>query len=93
VNLWAAGRTSPGIFNVGTGTSRSFNDAARAVIAWHGGKGGIEYIPFPADLRSAYQAFTEADLTALRAAGYDGAFTSLEDGVRLTLDAGAKVAA
>jgi ADP-L-glycero-D-manno-heptose 6-epimerase len=92
VNLWAAGRTSPGIFNVGTGASRSFNDAARAVIAWHG-KGEIEYIPFPADLRSAYQAFTEADLTALRAAGYDGAFTSLEDGVRLTLDAGAKVAA
>jgi ADP-L-glycero-D-manno-heptose 6-epimerase len=92
VNLWAAGRTSPGLFNVGTGQSRSFNDAARAVIAWHG-KGEIEYIPFPDDLRSAYQAFTEADLTTLRAAGYDGAFTSLEDGVRLTLGAGAGAAA
>lgn len=92
VNLWAAGRTAPGIFNVGTGKSRSFNDVARAVIAWHG-KGEIEYIPFPDDLRSAYQAFTEADLTTLRAAGYDGAFTSLEDGVRLTLDAGAAAAA
>lgn len=92
VNLWAATRAAPGIFNVGTGASRSFNDAARAVIAWQG-KGAIEYIPFPDDLKAAYQAFTEADLTALRAAGYDGAFTSLEDGVRLTLDAGARAAA
>ena len=62
------------------------------MIAWHG-KGEITYIPFPPDLRDAYQAFTEADLTALRAAGYDGAFTSLEDGVRLTLDAGAQAPA
>ena len=45
-----------GIYNVGTGTSRSFNDIASAVIDWHG-RGTIEYFPMPDDLKSAYQAF------------------------------------
>ncbi len=93
VNLWAAGRSGVGVFNVGTGGSRSFNDAARAVIAWHGGRHLIEYIPFPDDLRAAYQAFTEADLTALRAAGYAEPFVALEDGVKQTLDARAQASA
>ena len=74
-----------GIFNLGTGHSRSFNDLARAVIAWHG-KGTIEYIPFPKELIDHYQAFTEADLGALRALGYDRPFLALEEGVRKYLD-------
>jgi ADP-L-glycero-D-manno-heptose 6-epimerase len=93
VNIWAAnGGSQSGVFNVGSGRSRSFNEVARAVIAWHG-RGSIEYIPFPDDLRDAYQAFSEADLSALRAAGYRDEFTGVEDGVRLTLDANAQAAA
>jgi ADP-L-glycero-D-manno-heptose 6-epimerase len=89
-NLWAAnGAGTSGIFNIGTGESRSFNDVARAVIAWHG-RGEIEYFPMPDDLKPAYQAFTEADLGRLREAGCDLVFTSVEDGVRRTLDAAAQ---
>jgi ADP-L-glycero-D-manno-heptose 6-epimerase len=87
VNLWAAnGACLPGIYNVGTGEARSFNDIARAVIAWHG-RGEIEYIPMPGDLKQAYQAFTQAELTALRAAGYDDGFAPIEIGIKRTLDA------
>ncbi|MGH8469149.1 MAG: ADP-glyceromanno-heptose 6-epimerase [Gammaproteobacteria bacterium] len=74
-----------GIFNLGSGRGRSFNELARAVIAWHG-KGAIEYIPFPKELINHYQAFTEADLGALRALGYDRPFLALEEGVRKYLD-------
>jgi len=85
-NLWFAGHPKvSGIFNLGTGQSRSFNDVARAVIDWHG-RGSIEYIPFPQHLRGRYQSFTEADLDALRESGFDGRFRSVEDGVRDYLD-------
>ena len=59
---------------------------ARQVIAWHG-RGRIEYIPFPQDLTAAYQAFTEADIARLRAAGYAREFAPIEIGVRATLEA------
>jgi ADP-L-glycero-D-manno-heptose 6-epimerase len=90
VNLWAAnGAGVSGIYNIGTGASRSFNDIARAVIEWHG-RGTIEYFPMPDDLKPAYQAFTEADLGHLREAGYAQTFAPVEDGVRRTLDAEAQ---
>lgn len=93
VNLWALENPSvSGIFNLGTGKSHSFNDMARAVIAWHG-KGSIDYIPMPDDLVNSYQAFTEADLVRLRGAGYEGEFVEPDEGVRLTLDALAQRAA
>ncbi|UCC55462.1 MAG: ADP-glyceromanno-heptose 6-epimerase [Gammaproteobacteria bacterium] len=81
VNLWFMDNPDKsGIFNVGTGRSRSFNDVANAVISWHG-KGSIEYIPFPDNLRGHYQGRTEADISALRAAGYDKPFLSVEEGI------------
>ncbi len=81
VNLWFLEHPEiSGIFNLGTGRSQSFNDVARAVIAWHG-HGEIEYIPFPEPLRGRYQSFTQADISALRAAGYDAAFKTVEQGV------------
>jgi len=81
INLFfAEGKTQQGIFNVGTGTSRSFNDIARTLIALLG-RGQIEYIPFPESLRGKYQSFTESDISRLRAAGYDRPFTSLEQGI------------
>jgi ADP-L-glycero-D-manno-heptose 6-epimerase len=80
-NLWFwRQRGKSGIFNIGTGHSQSFNDVARAVIKSHG-RGEIEYIPFPNNLRGSYQSFTEADISSLRAVGYDHPFKSVEQGV------------
>jgi ADP-L-glycero-D-manno-heptose 6-epimerase len=75
-----------GIFNVGTGASATFNEVAKALIAWHG-KGAIRYIPFPDELKSRYQSFTEADITALRQAGYSRPFRDVRKGVKDYLDA------
>jgi len=87
VNLFFAdGPPKRAIVNVGTGRARSFNDVARALIARLGG-GRIEYVPFPAALAGKYQSFTEADLTALRAAGYDRPFRSIEEGIDRLLEA------
>ena len=77
--LWAHPAVS-GVYNLGTGRSQTFNDVARAVIAFHG-RGEIEYIPFPEMLKGRYQSYTEADMSALRAAGYDSPFAAVEQGV------------
>lgn len=83
VNLWLLDNPKvSGIFNVGTGRAQTFNDVAHAAINWHkGGGGGIDYIAFPDHLKGRYQSFTEADLTALRAAGYERPFMPVEIGV------------
>jgi ADP-L-glycero-D-manno-heptose 6-epimerase len=70
-----------GLFNVGSGRARSFKDLAEAVFAAAGEAPRIEYVEMPEAIRARYQYFTEADLTRLRAAGYDGQFTPLEDGI------------
>ncbi len=81
VNLWFLEHPErSGIFNLGTGRSQSFNEIARAVIEFHG-RGEIEYIPFPEQLRGRYQSFTEADISALRAAGYSEPFRDVRQGV------------
>ena len=71
-----------GLFNVGTGEARSFADLARALFAAVGQPENIRYVPTPEAIRDKYQYFTQARLDRLRAAGYAGAFTSLEEGVR-----------
>ena len=87
VNLvLAEGPARRGIFNVGTGQARSFNDVARTIIAKLGA-GEIEYLRIPEQLASRYQSFTQADLSTLRAAGYGDQFTSLEDGIARSIDA------
>ena len=87
VNLWFYERDKvSGIFNVGTGSSATFNEVAKAIIAWHG-RGAIRYIPFPDELRSRYQSFTEADITALRTAGYSRPFRDVRTGIKDYLDA------
>lgn len=86
VNLWLYEHPAiSGIFNVGTGTSASFNELAAAVIAWHG-RGVIQYVDFPEQLKASYQSFTEADIGALRAAGYQAPFLDVEAGVRAYFD-------
>ena len=81
-----------GIFNVGTGTSTSFNELARLVLASGGGGGAIDYVPMPSAVREGYQSYTCADLSALRRAGYEAPFQPV--GVKVPeylrqLDAGA----
>ena len=81
VNLWFLEHADrSGIVNVGTGRSASFNEVANALIA-QGGRGTIRYIPFPEELRGHYQSFTEADIRALRAAGYARDFLDVDAGI------------
>ena len=84
-----------GIFNVGTGRAESFNEVARATVnALRRAKGEsemtleqmksaglIEYVPFPPQLVGKYQSFTQADMSALRGAGYRAPFPTVEQGV------------
>ena len=71
-----------GVYNLGTGQARSFADLARATLAAAGrGEDAIEYAPMPPAIRDRYQYFTQADMSRLRAAGYDAPFTPLEEGV------------
>jgi ADP-L-glycero-D-manno-heptose 6-epimerase len=71
-----------GIFNIGSGEARTWNDLARAVFAALGREARIEYIEMPESIREKYQYFTQADIRKLRGAGYAAPVTSLEDAVR-----------
>ncbi len=81
VNLaLAEGPVRNGIFNVGTGHARSFNDVARTIIAQLGA-GTIDYVEFPESLAGKYQSFTQADISGLRNARYEESFSTLESGI------------
>jgi ADP-L-glycero-D-manno-heptose 6-epimerase len=100
VNLFFAGQPTSGIYNVGTGSAQPFNDVALTVVnalRAHGGEaplslaeavaqGRIEYVPFPEALRGKYQAYTQADLTRLRAAGCTQPMASVEQGAASYVD-------
>lgn len=81
VNLWAWQNQIRGIYNVGTGQNAPFNAVAKSVIGWTG-RGKIEYIPFPEKLLKAYQHETQAEMAALRDAGYDQPFHTVEAGIQ-----------
>lgn len=86
VNLWFLDNPkTSGIFNVGTGQSQTFNDVANAVLAWHE-TGRLEYVPFPDHLKNVYQSYTQADISRLRQAGYEGAFHDVQQGVQKYFD-------
>lgn len=74
-------RQHSGIYNLGTGASRSFLDLAKAVFAALELPEDIGFIDTPADIRDKYQYFTEAKMGKLRDAGYEAPFTTLEEGV------------
>ena len=84
-----------GIFNLGTGRAQTFNELAAATVnacrALSGqprlelaemvAQGLVEYVPFPDALKGKYQSFTQADLSALRGAGYEAPFATVDEGV------------
>ena len=70
-----------GIYNLGSGTARSFEDMARQVFAAAGKTAQIEYTPMPPAIRDKYQYFTEAKMHRLAAAGYERPLTGLEEGI------------
>ncbi|MEW6009362.1 MAG: ADP-glyceromanno-heptose 6-epimerase [Candidatus Omnitrophota bacterium] len=71
-----------GIFNVGTGKARSWNDLANALFKALDLKPDIEYFDMPPNLIDKYQYFTQADINKLRKTGFDCEFTSLEDAIK-----------
>jgi len=87
-NLWAAFKNKEsGIFNVGTGRCRSFNELAEVLLNYHGlGKEHIEYIDFPENLLGSYQNYTQASLTNIKSAGFKIEYKPIEVGIPHYLD-------
>jgi ADP-L-glycero-D-manno-heptose 6-epimerase len=82
VMRWLVDRNDvSGIFNVGTGTARSFRDLVTALFRALGREPNIVYFDMPEAIRDRYQYFTRANMERLRQAGYDRQFTPLEAGV------------
>jgi ADP-L-glycero-D-manno-heptose 6-epimerase len=78
----AATPSAHGIFNIGSGEAHSWNEVARALFAALGRPPRIEYVEMPEAIRAQYQYFTQADISKLRAAGYDRPVTPLDEAVR-----------
>jgi ADP-L-glycero-D-manno-heptose 6-epimerase len=75
-------RKNSGLYNLGTGQARSWNDLAGAIFKALQLPTHIQYVPIPEDIRDTYQYFTEANMQKLRAIGYSNDFTSIEEGVK-----------
>ena len=75
------GTAKSGLYNLGTGIARSFQDLAIASFRGLDLEPNIVFIDMPIDIRDKYQYFTEAGMQKLRNAGYDKPFYSLEAGV------------
>ncbi len=74
-------RKNAGIYNLGSGKSRTFVDLAKSVFKALNQEPDIEFIDTPVDIRGKYQYFTEADMTKLKGIGYSQPFFELESGV------------
>ena len=70
-----------GVFNLGTGNARTFNDLAAAIFSALKTEPKVQFVPTPEQFRKSYQYFTEADLTKLRSIGCDYKFSTLEESV------------
>ena len=75
-------REKKGIFNVGTGKARSWNDLAKAMFSAAGKAPQIEYIEMPETLRDKYQYFTQADISKLQESGCAHKCMELEESVK-----------
>lgn len=74
-------RKNSGLYNLGSGKARTFNDLIGAIFKALNKPAQITYIDTPIDIRDKYQYFTEAKMDKLKAIGYDKPFSNLEDGV------------
>jgi ADP-L-glycero-D-manno-heptose 6-epimerase len=74
--------SAAGLFNIGSGTARTWLDLARALFAAMGREPSIEFFDMPESIRHQYQYHTCADISKLRATGYEKPTTTLEDAVR-----------
>jgi ADP-L-glycero-D-manno-heptose 6-epimerase len=82
VMMWLLATPSvSGLFNVGTGTARSFKDLMLSAYAALGATPNISYVEMPQSIRGSYQYFTQSDIDRLQRAGYNGGFTALEAAV------------
>jgi len=70
-----------GLFNVGTGNARSYLHLAEAVCRAANVPERVEFVDMPGALKGQYQSFTQATTDRLRAAGFAGQFTVLEEGI------------
>ncbi|HEV2318200.1 MAG TPA: ADP-glyceromanno-heptose 6-epimerase [Verrucomicrobiae bacterium] len=77
----AGNKKAAGLFNIGSGSARTWIDLANSVFAALGKKPFIEFIEMPDAIRDKYQYFTQADISKLRATGYRRKVTPLEDAV------------
>lgn len=75
-------RKNSGIYNLGSGKARTFLDLVKNTFSAMGKNESIEFVDTPADIRDKYQYFTEADMSKLRAIGYEKPFLTLEEGVK-----------
>ncbi|MEY4987186.1 MAG: ADP-glyceromanno-heptose 6-epimerase [Bacteroidota bacterium] len=75
-------RKNSGIYNLGTGIARSFNDLGKSTFEAMGKAIDITYIDTPVDIRDKYQYFTEANMNKLISIGYKKPFSTLEAGVK-----------
>ncbi|WP_035582434.1 ADP-glyceromanno-heptose 6-epimerase [Halomonas sp. TG39a] len=86
VNLWFLDHPDKsGIFNLGTGGAEPFKAIGEAVIDFYG-KGEIDYIAFPEELKGRYQSYTRADIGQLRESGCDVEFKTVAQGVKAYLE-------
>ncbi len=74
-------RKDSGIYNLGSGTARSFLDLTKSVFKALNIKENISFIDTPEDIRDKYQYYTQADMSKLRSIGYSKEFSTLENGV------------
>ena len=75
-------RKDSGIYNLGTGTARTFLDLVTSTFNALKISPNISFIDTPEDIRDKYQYFTEANMKKIKSIGYGKSFTSLEEGVQ-----------
>ena len=71
-----------GIYNIGTGKPRTWNDLVKAVFNAMGKEEKIEYIDMPDNLKDQYQYYTCARMDKMKTAGYEQPVSSLEEGIK-----------
>ncbi len=84
IMLWFNKNFKPGIYNLGTGNARTFNNVAKIFLNYYGDENlnkKIRYVKFPKSIKNSYQSFTKANISKLRKAGYKKNFVNINNGI------------